>query len=86
MNSSIDLASANHTNRELELTLEGKKPLAFFRDEIGFLPREEIIPEERFRPYVECRLSGRLDWSLSGHEGPFWLHDRMTDSLANCGP
>jgi hypothetical protein len=36
INSSIDLASANHTNRELELMLEGKKPHAFFRERSVF--------------------------------------------------
>jgi hypothetical protein len=37
--------------------LAGKKPLAMFYEEIGFLPHEEIIPEERFAPYVK---SGRF--------------------------
>jgi hypothetical protein len=58
--------------------LEGKKPLAFFRDEIGFLPREEIIPEERFRPYVECRLSGRL--VIGRADGP-----SITQLAVGCG-
>lgn len=49
----IDLQAANHTNRELELMLSGRKPLAMFFDEISCLPHEEIIPEERFSPYVE---------------------------------
>ena len=49
----IDLKAANHTNRELELMLAGKKPLAFFFEEISCLPNEQIIPEERFRPYVQ---------------------------------
>ena len=52
----IDLAAANHTNRELELMLDGRKPLAVFCDEISVLPHEEIIPEERFRFYVESGL------------------------------
>lgn len=50
----IDLEAANHTNRELELMLAGTKPLAIFYDEISVLPNEEVIPEERFRPYVEA--------------------------------
>ena len=33
--------------------LAGKKPLAWFYDEISCLPCEAIIPEERFRPYVD---------------------------------
>jgi len=49
----VDLKAANHTNRELELMLAGKKPLAWFYDEISVLPHEKIIPEARFRPYVE---------------------------------
>jgi hypothetical protein len=49
----IDLIAANHTNRELELMLSGRKPLAVFHDEISVLPNEEIIPEERFQPYVD---------------------------------
>jgi hypothetical protein len=53
----INLQVANHTNRELELMLSGKKPLAFFCDEISLLPHEEIIPEARFAPYVS---SGRF--------------------------
>jgi len=53
----IDLQAANHTNRELELMLAGKKPLAVFYDEVSCLPHEEIIPEARFAPYVR---SGRF--------------------------
>ena len=49
----IDLKTANHTNRELELMLAGKKPLAMFSEEISFLPDEEFIPEERFSAYVK---------------------------------
>jgi len=44
----VDLKAANHTNRELELMLAGKKPLAWFYDEISVLPHEKIIPEARF--------------------------------------
>ena len=49
----VDFEAASHTNRELELMLVGKKPLAWFYDEISCLPCEDIIPEMRFRPYVE---------------------------------
>ena len=62
----IDLDSANHTNRELELMLEGKKPLAIFCDEITSLPHEEIIPEERFRPHVEAGLFVRGEKTFNG--------------------
>ena len=62
----IDLAAANHTNRELELMLAGKKPLAIFYDEISVLPHEEIIPEERFRPHVEAGLFVRGEKTFKG--------------------
>jgi|TARA_B110000908_G_C10227931_1_gene439006 hypothetical protein len=42
-----------HTNRELELMLCGKKPLAWFSDAIASLPDEEIIPENSYSEYVE---------------------------------
>ncbi len=48
----IDLIAANHTDRELELMLEGRKPLAMFYEELSCLPDEEIIPENMFAPYV----------------------------------
>lgn len=46
------ITAANHTDREVELMLAGKKPLAFFCDEIGCLPNEKIIPAGCFRPCV----------------------------------
>lgn len=48
----VDLKAVNHTNRELELMLEGQKPLAVFYAELSELPNEELIPIERFQPYV----------------------------------
>ena len=45
--------SWSHTNREFELMLEKKKPLAMFIDEASALPNEDIVPESKFRPYVE---------------------------------
>ena len=70
-NSMIDLQAINHTNRELELMLEGRKPLAVFCDEISVLPHEEIIPEERFRPYVESGIFVRGEGEFNGgfHSG-----------------
>jgi hypothetical protein len=62
----IDLQAANHTNRELELMLAGKKPLAMFYDEISFLPHEEIIPEAMFAPYVANGRFVRGDETYSG--------------------
>jgi hypothetical protein len=61
----IDLAAASHTNRELELMLDRRKPLAVFYDEISCLPNDEIIPEERFRPYVEEGLFVRAETILN---------------------
>ena len=48
----IDLDEVNHTNRELELMLAGKKPLAMFYEEISLLPDEEFIPEAKFAAHV----------------------------------
>ncbi len=67
----IDLQAINHTNRELELMLEGSKPLAVFYDEISVLPHEEIIPEERFHPYVVSGLfvRGEGEFTAGFHAG-----------------
>lgn len=72
----VNLQAANHTNRELELMLAGCKPLSMFYDEIGVLPHEGIIPEERFAPYVisgvfvrgEATFTGRFVASLNRDE------------------
>jgi hypothetical protein len=53
----IDLMSANHTGRELELMLTGKKPLAMFYAFLEELPNEALIPEELFAKHV---FSGKL--------------------------
>jgi hypothetical protein len=67
----IDLEAANHTNRELELMLAGKKPLAMFFDETSVLPNEEIIPDEKFTPYVSNGLFVRGEETYTGafHSG-----------------
>lgn len=67
----IDLGAANHTNRELELMLAGKKPLAWFYDEISALPNEGIIPEERFRPHL---VSGAFVRAEALFDGPYLPH------------
>lgn len=64
----IDLQAVNHTNRELELMLSGKKPLAMFYDEVSCLPNEEIIPEARFAEYVD---SGRFVRGEETYEAEF---------------
>ncbi|GAA5162967.1 hypothetical protein [Viridibacterium curvum] len=53
----IDLQAANHTNRELELMLAGKKPLAIFCDDLSVFPNDVIFPESQFLPHV---ISGRF--------------------------
>jgi hypothetical protein len=66
----INLLVANHTNRELELMLSGRKPLAFFCDEVSQLPQDEIIPEVRFAPHV---ASGRFVRGEETFAGDFHL-------------
>lgn len=57
-----------HTNNELKLMLEGKKPLAIFSDDVSCLPNEYIIPENDFAPYVE---SGQMVREEETVEGPY---------------
>lgn len=57
-----------HTNNELKLMLEGRKPLAIFSDEVSCLPNEHIIPENAFAPYVESGQMVRQEETL---EGPY---------------
>jgi len=64
----IDLGEVNHANRELELMLSGRKPLAMFYEELSLLPDEEFIPEEKFAPYV---ASGKLVRGELIVTGPF---------------
>ncbi len=64
----IDLVSANHENRELELMLAGRKPLAMFYEVLSLLPEEEFIPEEKFSPYV---ASGQFVRGESDIAGPY---------------
>ena len=73
---------AIHTERELELMLQGTKPLAAFCDLMEFSYDEDIIPEKAFAPHVargaiikrECtvdELSSQLRrvlYALSGEE------------------
>ena len=66
----IDLEAANHTGRELDLMLAGKKPLAMFYEDIGFLPNEDIIPEERFLPFVEAGQFVRGEETIEGEFHP----------------
>lgn len=56
-----------HTNRELELMLEGKKPFAAFVDVHPKNHDAEVIPEKDFAPYVE--------------KGTFVRHEHITFGL-----
>jgi hypothetical protein len=49
---SAGLPTHSHTGRELELMLDGRKPLAMFYAGVGELPNEDLVPEERFAPFV----------------------------------
>jgi hypothetical protein len=49
----LDLSAAQHSGRELELMLAGRKPLALFYDDAEQPADDTIIPERRFDPYVE---------------------------------
>ena len=57
-----------HTNKELELMLSGKKPLAIFYEDISFLPDENFIPESKFAPYVK---NGQFIRAEELIEGPY---------------
>jgi hypothetical protein len=65
-----DVAKVNHTGRELELMLAGKKPLAMFYDEVSHLPNEEIIPEAAFAPYVSNGQFVREEHFVEGAYDP----------------
>lgn len=68
----IDLAAANHTGRELELMLAGKKPLSMFYGEVGELPNEGVIPEARFALFVERGQFVRGETTLELDYHPRW--------------
>lgn len=66
----IDLSAANHTDRELELMLDGKKPLAMFYEDLSFLPDEELIPENKFAPHVASGKIVRCETLIRGVFSP----------------
>jgi len=55
-----------HTNIELELMISEKKPFAAFSDEISALPDERIIPEEKFRAYINEGKIVRDEFEIQG--------------------
>ena len=61
-----ELSTTNHTGRELDLMLEGKKPLAMFYAEVGEFPDEELVPEDKFASFVD---SGRFVRGETTEEG-----------------
>jgi hypothetical protein len=77
----LDLAAANHTGRELDLMLAGRKPLAMFYAEVGELPHEELIPERRFAPYVEAGRFVRGETTLEGAYHPRWKRNVVVTYL-----
>jgi hypothetical protein len=62
------LRAMNHTGRELELMLEGGKPLAMFYAFIDELPDEELIPEKTFSTYVSDDRFVREEITLPGQD------------------
>jgi hypothetical protein len=50
--------------------LEKKKPLAMFVDEVSALPDEDIVPESKFRPYVENGSIIRKEFEEPGEYVP----------------
>jgi hypothetical protein len=73
----LDLAAANHTGREFELMVAGKKPLAMFYAEVGELPDEALIPEKRFAPYVKAGEFIRDETTVEGAYHPRWKRNVM---------
>jgi hypothetical protein len=68
----VDPAATNHTGHELELMLARKMPLATFYGEIGELPDEELIPEERFGPSISSGEFVRGETILELAYHPVW--------------
>jgi hypothetical protein len=66
--STAELRLMNHTGRELELMLEGRKPLAVFYAFADELPDEQLIPEERFSAYVSAGRFVRDEITLSDRQ------------------
>lgn len=58
-----------HEERELELMLGGKKPLAMFYEAV-VLPVSDFYPEEEFMPHVEAKRLIRRDEIYQPHNHP----------------
>ena len=66
----IDLAAASHNDRELELMLQGSKPLSMFYAEISELPNEALIPEDSFKPHLMDQSIIRAETTVQGPKRP----------------
>ena len=55
-----------HTNRELEMMLDGCKPLAIFSDDVSVLPNELLIPEKAYEPHVQSERFLRAEKLIEG--------------------
>ena len=66
----IDLVEASHNGRELELMLQGSKPLSMFYAEISELPDEALIPEESFKSCLADQSIIRAETIVDGPESP----------------
>jgi hypothetical protein len=62
-----------HEERELELMLAGKKPMAMFYEAV-VLPVSDSYPEEEFMPYVETGILVRRDEIYQPHNHPMAVH------------
>jgi hypothetical protein len=62
----IDLEKSNHTGRELQLMLSGRKPLAVFYAELSELPDDRLIPETEFAPHVASGAFVRGESEFNG--------------------
>lgn len=60
-----DLPYKVHTNRELILMLEGKKPMAIFVESLPSIPGLDLIPERYFSPYVNSGIFLRKEFYIS---------------------
>jgi hypothetical protein len=66
----VHVAKGNHTGRELELMLAGKKPMAMFYDEVSHLPNEAIVPDVAFAPHVRSGEFVRREHFVEGAHDP----------------
>lgn len=66
----MDLAEVSHNDRELDLMLQGKKPLSMFYAPTSELPDEDLIPENAFKPHMQNRRIVRSETIIKGPKSP----------------